>query len=90
MVRARILVSGLVQGVSYRHCTSETATTLGIKGWVRNLPDGKVEILAEGTKDRVERFISWCHRGSLGARVAGVQVSWEPYEGNCEEFVLAR
>ncbi|CAJ1027532.1 Acylphosphatase, putative [Leishmania shawi] len=70
----RILVSGRVQGVFYRKYTALKAAELGVTGFVRNLPDGRVEILAEGTKTQVGALEAWCHRGSPKAQVTAVDV----------------
>ena len=86
MVRAHIVVRGLVQGVFFRATTRERARQLGVKGWVRNLPDGSVEAVFEGTKGAVEELIRWCHRGSLGARVEGVDVEWQDYRAEFDHF----
>ncbi|GAB4289134.1 MAG: hypothetical protein Fur0025_23510 [Oscillatoriaceae cyanobacterium] len=67
--RARIFVSGKVQGVFYRVSTKEEAQLKGLSGWVRNLPDGAVEAVFEGTPEAVEDMINWCHIGPRGARV---------------------
>jgi acylphosphatase len=55
----------------------DEARRLGIRGWVRNRPDGKVELVAEGAKREVEKLIAWCHHGPPGALVQRVQVQWE-------------
>ncbi|SYZ66612.1 acylphosphatase (plasmid) [Leishmania braziliensis MHOM/BR/75/M2904] len=70
----RIFVSGRVQGVFYRKYTALKAAELGVTGFVRNLPDGRVEILAEGTKTQVGALEAWCHRGSPEAQVTAVDV----------------
>lgn len=70
----RIFVSGRVQGVFYRKYTALKATELGVTGFVRNLPDGRVEILAEGTKEQIGALEAWCHRGSPKAQVTAVDV----------------
>lgn len=62
--RARVFVSGKVQGVFYRASTQEEALRQGLAGWVRNLPDGQVEAVFEGTPEAVEDMINWCHTGS--------------------------
>ncbi|RLA84848.1 MAG: acylphosphatase [Deltaproteobacteria bacterium] len=87
-VRAKVRVFGLVQGVFFRHSTRLEAQRLGIKGWVRNVPDGSVEAVFEGPKDRVEEIIKWCHKGPPGAVVQKVQVEWEPYRGEFEGFEI--
>lgn len=75
-VRARILVSGIVQGVFFRREITDLARRLGIVGWVRNLPDGRVEAIAEGDRSRLEELIRYCHVGPAGARVKNVEVEW--------------
>ncbi|MFH0900793.1 MAG: acylphosphatase [Pseudomonadota bacterium] len=74
--RFRVIVSGRVQGVSFRAYAAEEATLLGLVGWVRNLSDGTVEIEAEGPVASLEQMLSWCRRGSPGARVKDVSVVW--------------
>lgn len=80
-IRARVLVSGTVQGVGYRFSTLNEAREVGISGWVRNLADGRVEAVFEGNRGDVEAMIRWCHEGSLAARVTDVAVKYEPPEG---------
>ncbi|HTT70446.1 MAG TPA: acylphosphatase [Anaeromyxobacteraceae bacterium] len=75
--RARIIVSGRVQGVAFRAAAQGEAYRLGISGWVRNCEDGDLEALAEGEKEQVLLFIEFCRRGPRFARVSGVEVRWE-------------
>lgn len=70
----RCWVSGRVQGVSFRANTARQAHALGIRGYARNLPDGRVEVLACGPGEALEKLIEWLHRGPLLARVDSVQV----------------
>ena len=70
--RTRVLVSGHVQGVFFRDSTREKAQALGLAGWVRNLPDGRVEAVFEADGDRVEETVSWCKDGPPDARVQDV------------------
>ena len=77
-VRARVLISGHVQGVFFRYTCSHEAREAGLRGTVRNLPDGRVEALFQGSKPAVDHLISWCDHGPPAARVADVDVSWEP------------
>lgn len=72
--RARAIVSGRVQGVSYRAATAAEARRLGLAGWVRNRADGSVELEVEGPEDRVAALLAWCDRGPPAARVTGVKV----------------
>ena len=85
-VRARVIVEGRVQGVFFRHHTQETAFELGVKGWVKNRRDGRVEAVFEGDQERVEQIIQWCHRGPSEARVTKVYLTWEIYAGEFEDF----
>ena len=77
MTRARVRVTGLVQGVFFRAETRDRARSLGVNGWVRNVEDGSVEAVFEGERGRVERLVDWCRRGPRGARVDRVDVQWE-------------
>lgn len=86
MVRAHLRIYGLVQGVFFRATMKEVADRLGVKGWVRNLPDGSVEAVVEGPRDKVEQLIRWARRGPPAARVEKVVVEWEPYRGECRSF----
>lgn len=70
----RVLVSGRVQGVFYRASCAEQARAAGLAGWVRNLPDGRVEAMFEGDDDAVERLVTWCRSGPPRAAVTDVQV----------------
>lgn len=79
--RAHVLVSGLVQGVFFRHETMERAMTRGLSGWVRNRPDGRVEAVFEGSEDAVESMVRWCHDGPRLAEVHRVDVTYEEPEG---------
>jgi len=77
MKRAHVWISGRVQGVWFRAHTRDKAMELGIKGWVRNLPDGRVEAVFEGEEEQVKKMIEWCYVGSPLAKVDDVQVKWE-------------
>jgi len=61
---------------------------LGVKGWVRNLYDGRVEVVAEGEEEAVENLIRWCHKGPRGARVVNVEVIREEYKGEFDTFSI--
>jgi len=80
-IRAHVFVTGRVQGVGYRFSTRDEANRLGINGWVRNLSDGRVEALFEGSKAAVEEMINWCRQGPRGAVVKDVAVEYEEPEG---------
>ncbi len=74
IVTKRLIVHGRVQGVYYRTWSTETATQLGLYGWVQNNADGTVEIIVTGTEDRIDHFIADCHEGPLAAQVKKVSV----------------
>lgn len=75
LVCRHLFVRGRVQGVGFRVGTRHKAASLGLIGWVRNLPNGEVEILACGTAAAVDQLVSWCRQGPPAARVSGVEVS---------------
>ena len=88
--RARVLITGLVQGVFFRREMTDLARRLGISGWVRNLPDGKVEALAEGERARLDELIRFCHVGPRGAVVRKVEVEWSDYSGEFRGFRITK
>ena len=85
-IRAIVCVSGRVQGVFFRSETQDEAMRHGLTGWVRNLPDGRVEAVFEGEKELVDKLIEFCRRGPPGASVANVEVVWENYTGEFRGF----
>ncbi|HXZ56688.1 MAG TPA: acylphosphatase [Gaiellaceae bacterium] len=74
MTRARVQVRGRVQGVFFRAEARARAESLGVAGWIRNLPDGRVEAVFEGEDEHVESMVEWCRRGPAGAKVEEVDV----------------
>ena len=76
--RARVRVSGRVQGVFFRDSTREEARALGLAGYVTNTPDGDVEALFEGPKEAVEEMVRWCGQGPPHASVENVDADYEP------------
>jgi acylphosphatase len=89
-VRARLLIEGRVQGVFFRASAEAQANRLGIQGWVRNCPDGSVELLAEGEKKSLDDLIAWCRRGPRGAQVESVRIEWEEFKGEFSGFRITR
>jgi len=87
-VRAHVIIEGRVQGVFFRYHTQDKAYQIGVKGWVKNRRDGRVEALFEGDKDRVDQIIQWCHRGPSEARVMKVHLTWEDYTGEFDDFSI--
>ncbi len=88
--RARLRIHGRVQGVFFRASAQAEANRLGLKGWVRNCPDGSVETVAEGQRKKIDDFIAWCRRGPRGAEVGDVQVEWEKFSGEFSGFRVTR
>jgi acylphosphatase len=88
VVRAHVFVSGRVQGVFFRSEIRHEAKKRGLRGWVRNLPDGRVEAVFEGEEKSVKELIEFCKRGPPGARVTSVDVSWEQPTGEFKDFEI--
>ena len=86
--RVHVWIKGRVQGVFFRAYTREAAVKEGVAGWVRNLPDGRVEAVFEGDADNVEHMVSWCHRGSPLGRVDHVDAQEEAYQGDLYRFEI--
>lgn len=84
------MISGRVQGVFYRASAQQEAMRLGLMGEIRNLPDGRVEAVVEGPKERIEEFIEWCKRGPPAARVEHVGVRWSAARGDFRTFMVTR
>jgi acylphosphatase len=87
--RAHVWIRGRVQGVFYRASTQRQALELGVRGWVRNLSDGRVEAWLEGDEPAVEAMLGWCRRGPPAAVVTDVEVEWGEPEGHAG-FVVRR
>jgi acylphosphatase len=79
-MQARIFVLGFVQGIGFRYFVKSNTRKLGLKGWVRNLPDGRVEVLAQGEKEVIEKLIKICEKGPFLSEVKSVVVAWEKEE----------
>ena len=88
--RARVIVSGRVQGVFFRDSTRREATRAGLTGWVCNLPEGRVEALFEGDEAAVQRLVEWCRRGPPDAHVEQVAVEWGEVTGEFDRFTTER
>ncbi|UCD05451.1 MAG: acylphosphatase [candidate division WOR-3 bacterium] len=87
-VRVDIIVEGLVQGVFFRANTRKVAESLALTGWVMNLPDGRVQILAEGPSGKIEEFVRWCQKGPPFARVDHADVRWSEPTGEFTTFEI--
>jgi acylphosphatase len=84
--RVRVRISGRVQRVFFRAYTHEAAQLIEVAGWVRNMRDGRVEAVFEGTEENVKKMIEWCYRGSPLSRVDSVEVVEEVFTGEFVEF----
>ena len=87
-VCAYILLSGRVQGVAFRYYARNIANELEVRGWIKNLPNGKVELMVEGSKNSVKLMIEWCKKGPRMAEVEDIEVAWLPYSGKYNQFQL--
>ncbi len=86
--RVRLTISGRVQGVGFRANTRRQANQLNLTGWVRNLANGDVEVVAEGEETTITRFIGWAKQGPRLARVADFQKNFEDYKGEFDSFSI--
>ncbi len=86
--RLHIFVEGIVQGVFFRASTKEESCKLGLTGWVKNCPNGHVEAIFEGDKDKIEQAIEWCKKGPPGAVVRNVETVWEQATGDYDSFTI--
>lgn len=84
--QVHVIVHGEVQGVSFRYYTVLEADRLGVVGWVRNVPDGTVEVTAQGTPDQLQTFIEFLHQGSPSADVTHVAVTTQPVISRFAQF----
>ena len=88
MNEIQCLVTGLVQGVSYRAYVQESATELALVGYVKNLPNGNVEVVAQGLPDVLKDFVEYLNEGSLRAKVDSVAVDWCSPRKYYDEFSI--
>jgi len=84
--RVHVYISGIVQGVSFRYYTLQQAIRSGATGWVRNLPDGRVEAVIEGSDAAVDHMLAWCREGPRGGHVDHVEVLPETATGEFQGF----
>jgi acylphosphatase len=86
--RVTVTVSGIVQGVNFRRFTQLTARQFGVCGWVRNLPDGRVEGCFEGDAAAVAALVEWCRTGPPAGRVDALEVKEELFGGEFGDFAI--
>lgn len=88
MKQLHIAVVGRVQGVYFRASARDLARRLGLRGWVRNRPDGSVELLAEGTEQALGQLLAWCRRGPPAAEVERVEAQWAEATAEQDAFAI--
>ena len=88
-VRAHVFVKGLVQGVFFRQETRRKAESHGVRGWVRNLDDGRVEAVFEGEEADVKALVDFCRQGPKGAQVTDIDLEYETFSGGFQNFKVA-
>ena len=86
--RLHLIISGRVQGVGFRFSAYDKAKDLALAGWVRNLPDGDVEIVAEGSRENSQMLAAWAHLGPPSAHVTQVREDWMEVTGEFAEFQI--
>jgi acylphosphatase len=89
MKRVHVFIEGRVQGVGFRHFTILNAEEIGVQGWVRNLPDGRVEAVFEGPDDHIREMIARCEEGPGASRVDSMDVEWEEPTGEYSTFEVS-
>jgi acylphosphatase len=87
-VRARVFITGRVQGVFFRMATQNEAKRHGLSGWAKNKADGSVEVVFEGEKTAVEALLEWCKTGPPYARVEQVEIQWEESMDELDHFEI--
>ena len=88
-IRMHLIIEGRVQGVWFRESTRREAASLGVSGWVRNRPEGTVEVVAEGMEEKVKKLVSWCHHGPPSALVRKVHEKEEGWVGEFDGFDIS-
>jgi len=88
MKRVHIIISGYVQGVCFRYFTKIKARKLGVKGFVRNVPNGDVEVIAEGNEKEINELINFCRKGPLLSCVANLKFEYEKFKGEFDDFTV--
>lgn len=86
MMEMYCVVNGKVQNVAYRAYVQDAATELGLCGWVQNLPDGTVAVIAQGSPDVLKEFVEYLHEGSLMAQVESVSIDWRTSKRELDDF----
>jgi len=87
--RVHVFYSGHVQGVGFRYTAQDIAMRMGLKGWVKNLEDGRVEVIAEGKQKELKEFLDKILKGFMSRYIKDVEVSWEKCTGEFDSFEVA-
>ena len=87
-IEAHLFISGLVQGVFFRSETKRKADEIGVFGWVKNSPDGRVEAILEGEREKVEKLVEWIKKGPTGSRVDSVELEFRKAKNQFQEFEI--
>lgn len=85
-----LIISGTVQGVYYRASTQNQAQSLDLKGWVRNLNNGNVEVTAYGEEENLKKLLDWCHQGPKFSKVESIQVNWMEEKSDFKGFIIEK
>lgn len=88
MLRARLVITGLVQGVGFRSYTRNNAKSLGLKGYVRNTKSGKVEVVVEGYEKQIDDLLDLLHKGPFHSQVENIDVIWEDPTNEFKDFTV--
>ncbi len=88
MKRIHIIISGHVQGVFFRNNTKAKARKLGLKGFVRNVPNGDVEVVAEGNEKELNELVGFCRKGPMFSCVANLKIEYEKFKGEFDDFIV--
>ena len=88
MKRVHIVISGYVQGVFFRNNTKTKARKLGLKGFVRNAPNGDVEVVAEGNEKEINELIDFCRKGPMLSCVANLKLEYQEFKGEFDDFIV--
>lgn len=86
MLKKHIFISGRVQGVGFRHFTRKNAESLGITGWVKNLPDGRVEAVFQGSEEQIEELIQRCKNGPIASYVQDIEAEKDLGDEDFDDF----
>jgi len=88
MQQVHLIISGTVQGVFYRASCQDVAVKYGLNGYVKNLLNGQVEVIAQGEKEQLEKLVEWCKKGPPHAQVDNVEITWEDVDKTHNAFTV--